>query len=460
MTGSNHFDVLIIGAGQAGIPLAHDLAKAGKRVALAEEKDLGGSCVNFGCTPTKAVITSARVAHLARRAKEFGLKIPTVEVDFPAVLERAKRILIESRISLQKGLEETDNPKLLHGSAHFDGREMNAFRVAIGDKFIVAVQVVLDTGTRSTIPPIEGLDKVDFICAENWLDTTRLPEHLIIIGGGYIGLEMSQFYRRMGSRVMVIEGANQVAGHEDQDVAATLQSLLEAEGIEFHLNTSVKRVESIQGGLKVTAEKDKEFFTISASHVFVATGRTPNTEDLGLETIGVKISDRGIVEANDRLATNVEGVWVAGDIRGGPMFTHTSWDDYRILLSQLAGDGSRTTSRVVPYAIFTDPELGRVGMTESEALKSREEIKVARYEMKGNGKARELAETEGFIKVIINAKTNCILGAAVLASEGAELIHLYVDIMNADAPYTVIRDAIHIHPTLAEAIQSAVKSFE
>jgi pyruvate/2-oxoglutarate dehydrogenase complex dihydrolipoamide dehydrogenase (E3) component len=337
---------------------------------------------------------------------------------------------------------------------------MNAFRVIVGDQLVVAEQVVLDTGTRSTIPAIEGLDQVNFICAENWLDIMKLPEHLAIIGGGYIGLEMSQFYRRMGSRVTVIEGANQVAGHEDQDVASALQSSLEAEGIEFRLNTSVKRVESIQESVKLTVQDHSKSFPIAASHVFVATGRTPNTEDLSLETVGIKVSDRGIVEANDRLATNVEGVWVAGDIRGGPMFTHTSWDDYRILLSQLAGDGSRTTSRVVPYAIFTDPELGRVGITESEAQNSREEIKVARYEMKGNGKARELGETEGFIKVIIDAKTNRILGAAVLASEGAELVHLYVDMMNADAPYSVIRDAIHIHPTLAEAIQSAVKSFE
>jgi len=460
MTESNRFDVLIIGAGQAGIPLAHALAKAGKRVALAEEKDLGGSCVNFGCTPTKAVIASARVAHLARRAKEFGLKIPTVEVDFPAVLERAKQILIESRTSLQKGFEKTDNAKLLYGSAHFDGREMDGFRVAVGDQFVVAEQVVLDTGTRSTIPAIKGLDKVSFISAENWLDTTKLPEHLVIIGGGYIGLEMSQFYRRMGSSVTVIEASDQVAGHEDHDVATTLQNSLEAEGIEFCLNTSVKLVEGTQGSVKVTVEKDNKPSTIRASHLFVATGRTPNTEDLGLETIGVKVSDQGIVAANEQLATNVEGVWAAGDIRGGPMFTHTSWDDYRILLSQLAGNRSRTTDRVVPYAIFTDPELGRVGLTESVARNSREEIKVARYEMKGNGKARELGETEGFIKVIINAKTNRILGAAVLSSDAAELIHMYVDLMNADAPYTVIYDAIYIHPTLAEAIQSAMKSFE
>jgi pyruvate/2-oxoglutarate dehydrogenase complex dihydrolipoamide dehydrogenase (E3) component len=459
MKDSNRFDVLIIGAGQAGIPLAHDLAKAGKHVALAEEKYLGGSCVNFGCTPTKAVIASAHVAHLARRAKEFGLRIPTVEVDFPAVLERARQILMDSRTSLQKGFEKTDNPTLLCGSAHFDGRERESFRVSVGDHLAVADQVVLDTGTRSTIPQIEGLNDVNFICAENWLDSSDLPEHLAIIGGGYIGLEMSQFYRRMGSRVTVIEEADQVAGHEDHDVAFALQKLLEAEGIEFRLNTKVKRIDSNHGGVNVTFEKDNESITIGASHLFIATGRTPNTEDLRLNAVGVKVSDRGIVEANERLATNIQGVWVAGDIRGGPMFTHTSWDDYRILLSQLAGDGSRTTARVVPYAIFTDPELGRAGMTESEARNSHEQIKVARYEMKGNGKARELGETEGFIKVIIDPKTNLIIGAAVLASEAAELIHMYVDLMFANAPYTVIRDAIHIHPTLAEAVQSAVKSF-
>jgi len=415
--------------------------------------------VNFGCTPTKAVIASARVAHLARRGKEFGLKIPTVEVDFPAVLERARRILVESRNGLQKGFEKTDNPKLLRGSARLDGREMDAFRVAVGDQLLVAEHVVLDTGTRSAIPPIEGLDSVNFICAENWLESTELPEHLAIIGGGYIGLEMSQFYRRMGSRVTVIEGSGQVAGHEDQDVASALQRLLEAEGIEFRLNARVKHVEVNHGNAKVTVEQDNESFVIRASHVFVAAGRTPNTEDLGLDIVGVKVSDRGIVEVNDRLGTNVEGIWVAGDIRGGPMFTHTSWDDYRILLSQIAGDGSRTTDRVVPYAIFTDPQLGRVGVTESEARNSRKEIKTACYEMKGNGRAREFGETEGFIKVIIDTKTNRILGAAVLASEGAELVHMYVDLMNADAPYAVIRDAIYVHPTLAEAIQSAMTSW-
>jgi pyruvate/2-oxoglutarate dehydrogenase complex dihydrolipoamide dehydrogenase (E3) component len=325
---------------------------------------------------------------------------------------------------------------------------------------VVAEQVVLDTGTRSAIPPIDGLDKLNFICAENWLEATELPEHLAIIGGGYIGLEMSQFYRRIGSRVTVIEEEGQVAGHEDQDVVRALQRLLETEGIEFHLNAEVKRIETNNGSATLLLEDGNGLSEVKASHVFVATGRTPNTDDLGLDTVGVKVSEHGIVEANERLATNVKGIWVAGDIRGGLMFTHTAWDDYRILLSQITGDGSHTTERVVPYAIFTDPQLGRVGMTESEARKSGKEIKVSRYDMKSNGRAREFGETEGFVKVVIDTKTDRILGAAVLATEGAELIHMYVDLMNADAPYTVIRDAIHIHPTLAEAVQSALTSFE
>jgi pyruvate/2-oxoglutarate dehydrogenase complex dihydrolipoamide dehydrogenase (E3) component len=460
MPEKDRFDVLIMGAGQAAIPLAHDLAKAGKRVALVEEKHLGGSCVNFGCTPTKAVIASAYVAHLARRGIEFGLKIPAVEIDFPAVLARAKRILSESRNGLQRDLENTDNPKLFFGSARFEGRDDGAFRIAVGDRIVRAGQVVLDTGTRSTIPAIDGLNELDFICAENWLDSTELPRHLAIIGGGYIGLEMSQFYRRMGSRVTVIEEGGQVAKHEDKDVASALQRLLETESIEFQLNATVKRIEIDEGSATLMLEGGNGLSEIKASHVFVATGRTPNTDDLSLEIVGVKVSEHGIVAANERLATSVKGIWVAGDIRGGPMFTHTSWDDYRILLSQIAGDGSRTTDRVVPYAIFTDPQLGRVGMTESEARNSGKEIKVSRYDMKSNGRAREYGETEGFIKVVVDAATDRILGAAVLASEGAELVHIYVDLMNADAPYTVIRDAIHIHPTLAEAVQSVLTSFE
>jgi pyruvate/2-oxoglutarate dehydrogenase complex dihydrolipoamide dehydrogenase (E3) component len=321
---------------------------------------------------------------------------------------------------------------------------------------VTAAQLVLDTGTRSLIPPIDGLAQVDFIHSENWLEKTDLPKQLAIIGGGYIGLEMGQFYHRMGSRVTVIEESNQIASREDEDVAQALQELLETDGVEFLLNSQVKRIASLNAGLELTVEKSDGPQQFEASQVFVATGRKPNTDELGLETVGVGVSDAGIVEVNELLATNVQGIWAAGDIRGGPMFTHTSWDDYRVLISQLIGDGSHTTDRIVPYAIFTDPELGRVGITEREARKTGKRIKVGRYEMSKNGKAREQGDTAGFVKVVVDADTKRMLGAAVLAVEGAELIHTYVDLMNAGAPYTVIKDAIHIHPTMAEALQSAL----
>ena len=446
-------DLMVIGGGQAGIPLARDLAAAGRRVVLVERKHLGGSCVNFGCTPTKAAIASARIAHLARRGAEFGLRIPAVDVDFAAVIERAREIALASRHHHDRTFEGSENPKLLRGHARLAGRADGGFRVRIADEEVIAREVVINTGTRSAIPPIEGLRDVAYIHAGNWLDATQLPAHLAMIGAGAIGLEMAQFYRRLGSRVTVIVTGGQIAAREDRDIAQKLQELLEAEGIEFRLRTSVKSVQASEGGPVLRLDGAA---ALNASHVFVATGRRPNTDDLGLETVGAAMSPRGIIEADERLSTSVKGIWVAGDVRGGPQFTHTSWDDYRILLSQLAGDGSKTTRRVVPYAIFTDPELGRVGMTETQAREAGHRVKIGRFDMAHSGKAFEIGEDRGVIKVVIEAGSNLILGAAVLATEGGELVHCYVDLMNARAPYTVLRDAVHIHPTLAEAVQSAV----
>jgi pyruvate/2-oxoglutarate dehydrogenase complex dihydrolipoamide dehydrogenase (E3) component len=455
------YDVIVIGGGQAGIPLAHALAGAKRKVALIERANLGGSCVNFGCTPTKAVIASARVAHLARRAAEFGLLIPKVEVDFPAVLRRAKNIALESRTGLEKDLKETGNPRLIRGHARIVGRdETGLFQIQVGDVVAVTTkQIILNTGTRSVIPKIDGLEKVKFIDAGNWLEHDELPAHLAILGGSYIGLEMSQFYRRMGSKVTVIDENPRVASREDADVSEALQEFLENEKIEFRLSAKVLRVEPLKDEIKIIFGKSDNTKTLSVSHLFVAVGRQPNTDDLGLESVGVKLDERGIVETDGHLATNVEGIWAAGDIRGGFQFTHTAWDDYRIIESQIIGDGSRTTRRIVPYAMFTDPELGRVGMTESEALQSGKKIKISRYAMEKNGKAREIGEPQGFIKVIIDQKTEKIIGAAILANEAAELVHGYVDLMNADAPFTQLRDAVHIHPTLMEAVQSSVKTF-
>ena len=451
-------DVVIIGAGQAGIPLAHTLAKAGKRVAIAERKDLGGSCVNFGCTPTKAAIASARAAYLARRAAVFGLRVPKVEIDFPAVLDRARSILMDSRAGLRRGFEKSDNPRLVRGHARLEGREGRLFKVRIGKETLRARQVVLDTGTRSDLGSIRGLSSVPFLHASNWLDQDELPRHILFAGGGYIALEMGQFYRRMGSRVTIVDGGNQVLKWEDRDIAERLQHLLESEGIRFRLNCRVTRVFERRGSLAATVEKEGTREVFTASHLFVSAGRRANTDDLGLETVGLTPDEHGILAVDERLATSVPGIWAAGDIRGWPMFTHTSWDDHRILLSQLAGDGKRTTRRIVPYAVYTDPELGRVGATEEELRNAGRDIRVGRFEMRANGKARERSETRGCIKVVTDAKTQKLLGASVLASDGAELVHVYVALMNADVSVNVLRDAIQIHPTLSEALQSAVGS--
>ena len=453
------YDLLIVGAGQAAPPLAAALAKKRWRVAIAERKQVGGSCVNFGCTPTKAVIASARVAHLARRGTEFGIAIPSVSPDLGRVLDRARGVVLQSRAGLREALLNQENVTLLPGHARFEGRVPRGFRLRVGEAFVTAARVVIDTGTRSRIPAVPGLDGVDYLTAETWIDRSELPHHLVVLGGGYTGLEMAQFYRRMGSRVTVVEERARLLEREDEDVAGALRALLESEEIAFRFETRVRRVDATPEGVRLSMGRPSARHTLSGSHLLVATGRQPNTDDLGLEKIGVERADDGTIRVTARLATNVRGVWAAGDVRGGPMFTHTAWDDYRVLLSQLAGDGSRTTrNRIVPYAIYTDPQLGRVGMTETEARDARRKVRVGRFELRSNGKAKEVGETEGFVKVLVEKRSDRILGAAVLASEGAELVHLFVDVMNARGRAAAIRDAIHVHPTLAEAVQSAVSA--
>ena len=453
-----HYDTLIIGGGQAGVPLAYALAGAGQSVALVERKHLGGSCVNFGCTPTKAAIASAELAQHSRRAAEFGLVGAALKPDLAAVLARAQRIADASRGSLEQGLSADGGPDWLRGQARLGGRDGELFRVQITSQdglpvAVTARTVVLNTGTRTALPPIDGLDSVDFIHSGNWLRRPELPGQLLIVGGGYIGLEMSQFYRRMGAGVTVVHGAAEVLGGEDPEVSGALRELLEAEGIHFVLGHHAAKVERSGEGVRLHLEGGA---VLNGTHLFLATGREANTDDLGLETVGLRPGKGGVLEVDERLSTPVAGLWAAGDIRGGPMFTHTAWDDYRILESQLIGDKSRTTERIVPYAVFTEPNLARVGLSEREAQASGKAIKIARFEMSQDGKAKETGQTEGFIKVISDAHSGQLLGATLLCAGGAELIHSYIDLMNAHAPVAVIQNAVHIHPTLAEAVQSAV----
>jgi pyruvate/2-oxoglutarate dehydrogenase complex dihydrolipoamide dehydrogenase (E3) component len=307
------------------------------------------------------------------------------------------------------------------------------------------------------VPPIDGLDEVDFLDAGNWLDGKELPRQLAILGGGYIGLEMAQLYQRLGSAVTVIEAGDRVADQEDADVSAALQDMLEQEGVTFRRQCKLNGVRRHNGTIDLAVG---DGVTLSATDIFVATGGRPNTDDLGLETVGVESDDKGFLKVDERLCTSVEGIWAAGDIRGGPMFTHSAWDDNRVLQSQLMGDGSDSTLRTVPYAIFTDPQLGRVGMTEAEAREAGLACKVGRFEMRRNGKAKEIGEEAGFIKVVVDADEDLLLGAAVLAAEGAEIVHGYVGLISARLPIAAMRDALFIHPTLAEATQSALGCLE
>jgi pyruvate/2-oxoglutarate dehydrogenase complex dihydrolipoamide dehydrogenase (E3) component len=467
MTNLDSWDVVIIGAGQAGIPLAHGLAKAGRRVALVERKHLGGSCINFGCTPTKAAIASARVAHLARRSSDFGVAVGRVEVDFVKVIARANDIARQSRAHLDGAFPPGGNPELIRGEARFVGRKGQGFEIAIGERRIQTGRVVLDTGTRARIPQVSGLDPARLLHSENWLERSTLPEALLVIGGGAIGLEMAQFYRRMGSRVTIIESGSQIAPSEDEDVARPIAKMLESEGIAIELGANISAVEYSRAGVKMSIERDGRKHAIEGTDIFVAVGRTPNTDALGLDTVGVERDPHGFIKVNDRLHTNVPGVFAAGDIRGGPMFTHTAWDDHRILLPALGLqpraaqlDAERTTDRITPYAIFTDPELGRVGATERQLKAAAQSVRVARYDLANNSKAFEIGETVGLIKVIADPRTDLILGAAVLAPHGGELVHIFVDAMNARASVSKIANSVYIHPTLAEAVQSAVEKLK
>lgn len=451
------YDVLIVGGGQAGVPLAHALAYPARRVALAERRHLGGSCVNFGCTPTKAAIASARLAHRARQGDAFGLRIPTVEVDFAAVMARCRDLARSFRSGLEDGFADADNPQILEGHARFTGRDGDGFTLRVGEQELRAQQVVIDTGTRTRMPPLDGLDAVDVLHGGNWLYHDDQPRHLILLGGSYVGLEMSQLYRRLGSDVTVVEQSARPTLREDEDVAEAMQDFLEEEGVRFRFGATARHVTADADGVTVAIEEeDGSTDELRGTHLFVATGRRPNTDDLGLDAIGLTTDDRGFLDVDERLATRVEGVWAAGDVRGGPMFTHTAWDDHRILKSQLTGDGRRTTDRVVPYAIFTDPQLGRVGMTEQQAREAGRDVRVVRKAMETNGKALESGDARGFVKVVVDAETDRLLGAAVLASLGAEIVHPYVTLMNADAPFTALYDGMHIHPTFSEAVHSVL----
>jgi pyruvate/2-oxoglutarate dehydrogenase complex dihydrolipoamide dehydrogenase (E3) component len=449
---SERFDAVIIGTGQAGPSLAVRLANAGRKTAIIERKVIGGTCVNNGCIPTKTLIASARAAYVARRGGDYGVTVTApIHVDMVQVKQRKDSVVCASNEDLTRWLGGTSGLAVMRGHARFEGPKT----IRVGDRLLEAGQVFINVGGRAAVPDMPGLAEVPYLTNSTIMHVDFLPEHLIIVGGSYIGLEFAQMYRRFGSRVTVIEMGARLIGREDEDVSAAIQAILEAEGIAFRLNAKcVALARSASGSdVVVNLSCDEEPLEIAGTHVLLAVGRVPNTGDLGLDKAGIATDAHGYINVDDQLRTNVPGIWALGDVNGRGAFTHTSYNDYEIVAANLLdGDSRRVTDRITTYALFIDPPLGRAGMTEKEVRASGRKALVSTMQMTRVGRARERGETQGFMRVLVDAETKRILGASLLGIEGDEAVHSLLDAMYAGAPYTVIQRAMHIHPTVGELI--------
>jgi pyruvate/2-oxoglutarate dehydrogenase complex dihydrolipoamide dehydrogenase (E3) component len=441
------YDAIIIGSGQAGNPLAHRLADLGWSVALIEKKHLGGTCINVGCTPTKTMVHRAQVAHYARNATRWGVNASSVSVDLAKIVAQKDEIVLSFRANQQKQVDKRANLRLYRGLASFVGPH----QLKVGEDLLESEKIFINTGGRPNIPAIPGLSSVSYLTNESIMQLTTVPEHLLILGGGYIGLEFGQMFRRFGSRVTILHTSKQIVSREDPEIVAELQKALEAEGVQFLLNTRTTRVENKNGAITVSFESPPGASIIAGSHLLVAIGRDPNTGDLSLGTAGIETDKSGFIKVNGRLETNVSGVWALGDCKGGPAFTHISYNDFQIVYGNLIeGKNLATENRLVPYCVFTDPQLGGVGLTEKEARARGFKLKIGRCPMTRVARAIERGETAGLMKLVVDASNDRILGASILASEGGELVQILGTLMLANQPYTLLKGAIYIHPTLAE----------
>ncbi len=465
---ADQYDAIIIGSGQAGNPLAQALASAGWHTAIVEREHVGGTCVNVGCTPTKTMVASARVAHLARRAADYGVQIGReVSVDLEKVQARKREVVESFRSGNRQGLENADKIDLIDGDARFvDTHEIEVKLNAGGTRRLSADKIFINVGARPSFPPIDGLDELldnerasgRVLDSTTIMETAVIPSHLIIVGGGYIGVEFGQMFRRFGSEVTIIQRGEQLLTREDADVADAVVEILREEGIDVRLNAGAKRVAQKGNGQIVLTVEEKgsgERREIFGSHLLIAAGRQPNTDTLGLDAAGVEMDKRGHIQTNERLETNVTGIYALGDVKGGPAFTHISYDDFRIVRTNLLEDGDVSISgRLVPYTVFMDPQLGRVGLSESEAREQGRSVRVAKMPMSSVARAIEVDETRGLMKAVVDAETEQILGVAVLGIEGGELMSLLQVAMLGKLPYTALRDGIFSHPTLAESMNN------
>lgn len=449
---AEHYDLIVIGSGQAGNPLASAFFAKGKRVVVIERGAVGGTCVNYGCTPTKTMVASAEVANLGRRGHEFGVEFGAIKVDMKAVVARKDGIVTASRGSSEKKFAKGID--LLRGVASFTAPKQ--VRVALNDggtQDLTADLIVIDTGLSALVPDIKGIESVRHLDNVSIMQVDHVPAHLLVLGGGYIGLEFAQMFRRFGAEVTIIQHGSQLLEGEDEDVAEEVANVLRDEGIQILLGSKATAVAPDGDGIRLTVEGDGSSQTITGSDLLVATGRKPNTKELNLQAAGITVDEHGFLPVNERLETAVAGVFAVGDVKGGPAFTHISYDDYRVLKANLLDGGDRvTTGRLVPYCVFLDPQLGRIGLSENAARTAGLTFKTATLKMSSVARAFETGQTRGFMKALVNPDTREILGAAVLGADGGEIMSMIEIAMMGKLPYTALRDAIFAHPTFAESL--------
>jgi pyruvate/2-oxoglutarate dehydrogenase complex dihydrolipoamide dehydrogenase (E3) component len=460
MSAPDEYQAIVIGSGQGGNPLCAALAGAGLRTALIERQHIGGTCINEGCTPTKTMVASARVAYLARRGADYGVHQENILIDMERVRQRKRDIVNSFRNGSQSRLEKTSNLDLIFGEARFTGKKSLAVRLHDGgERELTAEKIFINAGARPSVPAIDGLKDVPFLTSTSIMELDAVPEHLAVLGGGYVGLEFGQMFRRFGSRVTIIQSGSQLLHEEDADVADEVASILKQDGIEVLLNTKAECIRK-EAQIQVDTRTDAKTRTVQGSHLLVATGRTPNTDSLNVAAAGIATDKHGFIRVNAKLETNVEGVFALGDIKGGPAFTHISYDDFRILRTNLIDHGNASTKgRMVPYTLFIDPQLGRVGLTETQARAEKARICVAKMPMNYVARALEIDESRGFLKVVVDDRTEKILGAAVLGVEGGEVMSMLQLAMMGKLKYSKLRDAIFAHPTLAESLNNLFNHF-
>ena len=453
----NHYDAIVIGTGQAGPSLAARFAGAGMKVAIVERYKFGGTCVNTGCIPTKTLVASAYATHVARRGEEYGFATGDVRVDMKRVKARKDRVSGRSNRGVEEWLRGLKNCTVLQGHARFQSSRT----VVVNDQVLEADKIFINVGGRASVPAIPGIDEVRFLTNSSMMDIDFLPEHLVIVGGGYVGLEFAQIYRRFGSEVTMVEMGPRLIRGEDEDVSQCVREILENEGVQIRLNAKCISLAKRDSRVAVGVQCEEAPPEVLGTEVLLAVGRTPNTQDLGLDRTGVATDQRGYIMVDDQLQTNVPGIWALGDCNGRGAFTHTAYNDFEIVAANLLdGDHRRVSDRIQTYALYTDPPLGRCGMTDAEIRKSGRAALAAKYPMLQVSRAFEKAETEGFMKICVDAETKQILGAAILGTGGDEVVQILLDVMYAKAPYTVIQRAMHIHPTVAEYLPTILSKLQ